>query len=355
MIHPSEITVVMQGDIRSETALAVRSVRSLLPNARLILSTFNTEDIGAIAGEVDDVVLSDDPGAMPSFIKADILPTNNINRQLTTSKAGLDRVHTTYAVKMRTDCVLHNAEFVGLLERFSIGDANPDRLVVSSFFTRHPYGLACYLFHISDWFVCGRSDRVRQFFSAPLMLLDDATWFERHESLKSGTYAARRFRARFTPEQHITTHFAHVLGYRIPDYLNHWSARLAREYEDFLANEVVVALPSQIGFTIEKYRDIEMNLYQKIDCISFSDWVEIVSRCAKTTERSIDSNEMPPYAKRLIRLLANRFRHLVIRLFFLSREIRVYVRLALLHDSAAHIHRSGNGADRTTSFNFRKD
>lgn len=322
MIHPSEITVVMQGDIRPETAIAVRSVRSLLPNARLILSTFNTEDIGAIAGEVDDVVMSDDPGAMPSFIKSDILPTNNINRQLITSKAGLDRVHTTYAVKMRTDCILHNAEFVRLLERFTIGDANPNRLVVSSFFTRHPYGLSCYLFHISDWFVCGRSNRVRQFFSAPFMSLEDATWFERHESLKSSTYAARRFRARFTPEQHITTHFARLLGYRVPDYLNHWSDRLAKEYIDFLAYEVVVAQPSQIGFSIEKYRDIEMNLYQKIDCISFSDWVEIVSRCTKKNEQSISSKEMPSYAKMLIRLLANKFRHLVIRLFFLSREIK---------------------------------
>jgi WavE lipopolysaccharide synthesis len=354
MIHPSEITVVMQGDIRSETISAIRSVRHLLPNSRLILSTFNTEDTASIADEVDDVILSDDPGAMPSFVKTDILLVNNVNRQLTTSKAGLDLVRTAYAVKMRTDCVLHNANCVDLLERFSTSNADPEILLVSSFFTRHPYGLACYLFHVSDWFVCGRSDRVRQFFSAPLMTLDDATWFERHKSLKSSTYAARRFRARFTPEQHITTHFAHTLGYQTPHYLNHWTIGLAEEYEDFLASEVVVASPSQLGFTIGKYIGIEDNIYQRVDCISFSDWAHIVHRRPNKNRLFITENELPPYSKRLVRLLANKFRHPVIRLSLLSRGISAWARSFLFQDSPPRLPHSKSTKDRNAHLNPRK-
>ncbi len=314
-IRVQDITVVVQGDIRPTTEAAIRSVRHVLPTARIVLSTFDTENLGDLGRIADEVVLSPDPGAMAPFVMADEAAPNNTNRQLTSTQAGLNKVTTGYAIKMRTDCHLHGRGFIRLLSQLSAFDGNSGRLVVSSFYTRHPRGLACYLFHISDWFVFGTTDRVKKFFSAPLMSLDVATWFERNERLKNGTYAARRFRARFTPEQYITNHFAQALGYRTPRFLNDVNDHLRCEYERFLAKEVVVASPRQLEFSVEKYRRIDDSLYQKIDCLGLRDWCRIFSRVTgRNPAPHIDIRNRGIIPIPAVRLVAHKFRHAVIKI-----------------------------------------
>lgn len=314
LIDAPDITVVMQGNIRPSIGRAIHSVRQVLPGARLILSTFDLEAPQRYAGFVDEVVLSKDPGGMPPSVKANQAEPNNTNRQLVSSQAGLARVTTPYALKMRTDCALHDIGFIRLLQQYSQADSECRRLVASSFYTRHPHGLACYLFHISDWFIFGTSERVRQFFSSPLVSLDEATWFERRAHLASGTYAARRFRARFTPEQYITTHFARALGYRTPEFLNDLSPGLSEEYESFLAKEVIVAYPSQLGFTLEKYPDIEHSLYQRVDCVGHADWLDLARTKSDIAVRE-PANESAYLNLRMkiTRFIANRFRRAIIK------------------------------------------
>lgn len=323
MIRACDITVVVQGDLRPITKDALKSVRTALPGARLVLSTFQTEKIGEFADCVDDLVLSPDPGAQPPFVMASDAAPNNTNRQLLTTQAGLARVKTPFAVKMRTDCVLCGTGFVKLLEQIVAADGVRDRLVVSSFYTRHPRGLACYLFHVSDWFAFGATARVKLFFGAPLMPLEEATWFERHAHLETGTYAARRFRARFTPEQYITNHFAHALGYKTPHYLNDVSKTLVQEYEFFLANEVIVAAPRQLGFAISKYQEIDDSFYQRLDCLSLSDWRAIYLRVhGRSGRRKIGLPARKALEIPLVRYFAHRFRHVVIRLMLGGKRTR---------------------------------
>jgi hypothetical protein len=313
MISPRDITVVMQGDLRPSTGRAIHSVRQFLPGARLILSTFDREAPQRYAEFVDEVVLSKDPGSLPPSVKANHAQTNNTNRQLVSSQAGLVRVTTPYALKMRTDCILHGIGFIRLFQHYAQTDNQCPRLVVSSFYTRHPRGLACYLFHVSDWFAFGATKRVQQFFSAPLVTLDEATWFERHSHLSSSSYAARRFRARFTPEQHITIHFARTLGYRTPEFLNDYSAVLVEQYERFLANEMIVSYPSKIGFTLEKYSKIECSLYQRIDCISYSDWLDIVHEKNNIIGTGVKSKSAClTFPMRITRKIAHSFRRSII-------------------------------------------
>lgn len=312
LIDAKDITVVLQGDLRVETEQVIRSIRDVLPGARLVLSTFDTEAFERFTDDVDELVLSRDPGAMPPFVMANNAAPNNTNRQLVSSQAGLGRVATPYALKMRTDCILSGNQFVRLFEKLGVTDSRMDRLVVSSFFTRHPRGLACYLFHVSDWFVFGRTERVRLFFSAPMMNAAEAAWFESRPHLESGTYAARRFRARFTPEQHITTHFARVLGYETPAFLNDSTPALRLGYEAFLAKEVIVARPSDLGFSIGKYQATNESLYQRIDCVSLADWLDLYeSHCGKSVPAATVARDWGVIPK--IRRIANPFRHAVIR------------------------------------------
>lgn len=310
MMQESELTIVVQGDIRPGAERAIRAVRKLLPASTIIFSTFKSEDWHSYETLVDQIVLSEDPGPLPSFVKTNTSTLNNTNRQLITSLAGLNCVSTGYALKMRTDCILHSKDFIHLFEQYKQQQNQEHRLVVSGFYTRHPRGLACYPFHISDWFVFGVTERVRQFFSAPFVSLDDATWFERNHHIKPSSYAARRFRSRFTPEQHITTHFARELGYTTPAFLNDPDKQVLQAYESFLSQEVIVGYPSQLGFAIEKYSDIENSLYQKIDCISLSDWQMLAGE--KITQ-SQNNQFVPLWAMKIIRRVAHKFRYTVIR------------------------------------------
>ncbi|WP_374487352.1 WavE lipopolysaccharide synthesis family protein [Zoogloea sp.] len=270
MIALSKLSVVMQGDVRSVTLDAIKSVRKFFPGAHLIFSTFEGESCGEIYGLVDEIILSKDPGPLVSFVKADSAPPNNINRQLVSTNAGLARVDREFVLKCRSDCVFESA---GALDFFAEDKGySCDRLLVCSFFTRHPRGLSCYLFHVSDWFLLGKTNKVKDFFSVGLMSNDEARWFESKSHERWSTYAAKRFRARFTPEQYFTVNMARSLGYKVPSYLNERNPELVRDYELFLANEVIVAEPCRLGFFVGKYSDIINSLYLKIDCLGFDDW-----------------------------------------------------------------------------------
>lgn len=314
LVEASDITVIIQGDIRPETGRTISSVRRILPNAKVILSTYCNEPYHAYSGLVDELVLSKDPGGMPPSVKVNHAAYNNTNRQLISTQAGLARVNSRYALKMRTDCVLFERGFIHLLEQYSDSDVEMSRLVVNSYYTRHPHGLACYQFHVSDWFVFGLACRVQSFFSAPLMTLDAATWFENNAHLGSSSYNARRFRARYTPEQHITVNFAGRLGYVTPSFLNETSDEIQDAYTRFLAKEFIVAPPSQLGFSLEKYPEIESSFYQRIDCVGHDDWFDLYSKTNCGPSKSFPFREViNRVALKACRLVLNRFRRPVIR------------------------------------------
>lgn len=318
MIDYRDITVVMQGDIRAETLSAVRSVREVLPGAYLVLSTFTSESVDRFVDLVDEVVAVPDPGALPPFtIAFDAVP-NNLNRQLVSTQNGLKRVATLYALKMRTDCVLHGDMFIRLHAAIHENSVDAERLIVSGFYTRHPRGLSCYLFHISDWFIFGLTSRVKQFCSVPLMSVEDASWFERHPHAQSSTYAARRFRARYTPEQHIAVFFAKALGYQTPGFLNEVNELLVGEYERFLASEFVVARPDQLGFELQKYSGLRGSLYQRIDCVGFDDWYSLFSGDKNVFSRFALSKGRTYFMTEFARKIAHLFRHSIIRILLVN-------------------------------------
>lgn len=276
-IPNSQVTVVLQGDLRPGTRLAIDSVREALPGARLVLSTFAGATTGEVAGLVDAVIASRDPGALPpaTFVAAG--PANNINRQIVSTRAGLSAVQTPYALKMRTDCLLRCRSFIDLYEGIGRLDQAGNRIVASSFFTRHPRGIAAYQFHLSDWFLFAKTTTLQTYWSRPLVSLEEATWFEHSPHRWGSTAIARRFRARYTQEQFLATAYARTRGYLVPDFLDDRQFA-ATEYERFLAHECIVASPEELGFELPKYARQSQTLYQSFDCVIHSDWESMFYR-----------------------------------------------------------------------------
>jgi hypothetical protein len=78
MISDKDISVVVQGPIHKQDNLTKRvleSVRTHLPNAELILSTWKGSDVDGL--DCDVLLLNDDPGAINGY---------NVNRQIVSTR-----------------------------------------------------------------------------------------------------------------------------------------------------------------------------------------------------------------------------------------------------------------------------
>jgi hypothetical protein len=272
MIEPHDITVVVQGDVRADTELSLSSVRAVLPGATLVVSTFHAEALGDLASLADQVVLSHDPGPQVHYTRSRFATQNNLNRQIVSTRAGLAAVRTPYALKLRSDAILSSNAFVRTFAAVRAAASAP-RILACSHFTRHPDGISGYLFHVSDWFMFAETARLRAFWDVAPMSDDDASWFDAHPHAPGSTAAARRFRARYAPEQHLTIAYARRLGYAVPAYLNERTPHLVSEYRRFIATEVIIDTPDALGFELPKYRHVAASLYQAIDCVSPTDWL----------------------------------------------------------------------------------
>jgi len=105
LIDSQYITVVLQGptcrgngDAETDLGLkAIQSIRTYLPNAEIIVSTWQADSVEGFGECV--VIRSQDPGGMPDINGL----TNNINRQLVSTLAGVKRASRPYVLKLRAD------------------------------------------------------------------------------------------------------------------------------------------------------------------------------------------------------------------------------------------------------------
>lgn len=180
-IQHKDITFVMQGAIASETNLAINQIKKLMPKSKIILSTWQDQDVSNI--NCDLIIKSDDPGSVnTSDIK---MNANNVNRMLVSTLNGLKKVKTKYAIKIRTDCTIKNNDFIKLYEdMIQAGNQN------------------CYLFKqpilmdfiidnfaipyfASDFFNFGLTEDLINFWDIPIITKNEAE-FLKSKKCKSG-------------------------------------------------------------------------------------------------------------------------------------------------------------------------
>lgn len=159
--------MVVQGPVMPEiTRRCLESIRAHLPGAEVILSTWEGVDVTGL--DYDHLVLNQDPGP----IETKALKAANLNRLLWSTQQGLRKVERPYCLKFRTDFVLTGSRLLATFGAFP--DYLPgyrifqERVVISSVVTwrtsRTPLGQ----YHPSDMFGLGRTEDIRQWWSAPL-------------------------------------------------------------------------------------------------------------------------------------------------------------------------------------------
>ncbi len=170
-IKYEDISVVIQGAIDDKfTPMSIESVRTFLPGAGVIISTWKGTDVSKL--DYDDIVFNDDPGA-PFFDKNNgTRHYDNRNRLLVSTQGGIKRVNTEYTLKMRSDCILCGD---GIVRNYGKYPKSTEELKI--FKKKLVVGEQCnimkllfkdsyrpFVFHVSDWFCFGLTDDVRMYF-----------------------------------------------------------------------------------------------------------------------------------------------------------------------------------------------
>ena len=174
MIDSKDISVVVQGAIDNiETRKCLISIRKYLPDAEIILSTWEGSDTSSL--DYDQVIYNKDPGAIIIDESDGKKIYNNMNRQLLSTQSGLDKVKRKYTLKVRSDLILNGNSFLKYFDKFQKRIDNyklfERKIIIPSLVTRYyinlykKSGWALTPFHFSDWWFLGLTKDVKTYFS----------------------------------------------------------------------------------------------------------------------------------------------------------------------------------------------
>lgn len=219
------------------TALAIKTVREILPAAKIILSTWRGSDLSGLA--CDEVVLSEDPGA-DRYDVGGVTSVYSVNRMILSTMAGLNKVKTPYAMKLRSDNYLTHDGFLKLFEAYQqrceeLKILN-QRVVSSSWFARDPRSFLPYPYHPSDMFFFGLTEDLINIWDEPF-----------------SKDAAQQYSA----EQHLWLSFLKKNGFKVncKNYCDATRENIPHS-ELSLVNNLLLAPPEMIGFCSPKHKSV---------------------------------------------------------------------------------------------------
>lgn len=209
-----DLSIIIQGPIEHGISVVTQlpitlslclSIKRLLPRAEVILSTWADEDVKGIPFDV--LVQSHDPGPQGLL---DGFVTNNVNRQIITTRAGLQTAGRKFAMKIRSDIELLGTEFLEklpLIPRISGDEAIfSHKIIANNLSSRNARAVEkrmpghWLLFHPSDHLHAGYTSDLSFLWDISLQSEQDATYY-------LNTFRPNKYRdnelSRLTPEQFV--------------------------------------------------------------------------------------------------------------------------------------------------------
>ena len=244
-----DITVILQGPIVPMTSDAIASVRKLLPSSEIIVSSWEGSSVDSLNG-ADKVVLSDDPGGHPTNFRPDPKRTNNENRLLVSTLAGLKAATRPFAVKMRTDTLLVHLGFLDFFDQFPARCEDwlcfEKRLVASTVFSRNPRRKFPYPLHPGDLFFFGQTRDLLTLWDIPLEPEEHYKWFATRA--RPTPDCDTESDQRYAPEQYLWTSMLSKFGKVSCDYQWDRNPDAIRQTELTFANNLILCSPEQLGY-----------------------------------------------------------------------------------------------------------
>ena len=279
-LNSNSISVIIQGAIEyGITRRCLKSIRKFLPDAEIILSSWEGAKLDGLEGLYDIAVLNKDPSAV-IFDDSD-KRLNNLNRILVSSKNGIAKASRKYVLRLRSDLELKNDNILKLK------DDLPERNPAASLFRQRIFAYEIFsikydtkkrirqrmLFHISDWCYFGLKEDLQEFFNLPQVKEPDfSRYFENQPKSENDIHQTRLWK--MSPEQYFTSSNAAKVfkNLKFDNYLDITPENVGIS-EDFIINNFRVFSQKEWGIsTLKKeYKDIKMYInspfvyYSKIE------------------------------------------------------------------------------------------
>ncbi|MCS6267371.1 MAG: hypothetical protein H2174_07370 [Vampirovibrio sp.] len=265
MIDFRDISVVVQGVVDfSIIEQVLQSVRNVLPEAEIILSTWEGVDYSSVQSKLyDQLVLSSDPGGFSHHLKSNPNYLNNIDRQIRSSYTGITQANNLCCLKMRTDMILTHACFLEHFEKYNQYQVDyklvKSRILNNASGARDPFWN--HSLHPADFFLFGYTEDLKTFFSAPFFPEADKV-FQHNENDVLAQMTMKRDNElsgnKLHPELYLMTTF--IQKYH-PDFKGFGNYELspksvAVSYA-YIINNFVMLSDKQLGFKHLKHPDFE--------------------------------------------------------------------------------------------------
>ncbi len=270
------LSIIVQGAVSVTTKKCLESIRKVLPCAEIILSTWEGTDVDGL--DYDKVIFSPDPGPNGLIRRFPHEHVHNVNRQIVSSRAGVQAASRRYSMKVRSDMLLISADFLDYYNRYS-QYLSPDapvsrRVMVEGFLTAERFPFA-----VSDWWYLGLTSDLERLFNIPLYPREELPYFERAENKDKKPRFADLI-CRFIPEQYIVYSF--MRKYCPPHireqlYFKHTfdnSPTLLDKYREFLAGSLLCLECSKSGVTLPKAKNTD-NPCRYINNVPFAAWLRL--------------------------------------------------------------------------------
>lgn len=270
MIKSESISIVIQGTMDGKNTLkCLKQARKTFPKAEIIFSTWHGYNIPKRYSLFYDIlILSNDPGGIITNDKIHNL--SNINRQIISTKAGLEAISREYTLKIRSDLIVYTDNFLNYFNSFPQRDADysmfSERIIIPSLYTRKYIGRAksfyeadltyCtpMLYHPSDWFMFGKTEDIKKLFNIKtLKEPEHSRYFAFHNKNTSNHDWLRHNLWKFSPEQSILVNSIKKNWKKISisHYLD-FNYTTIDESTKFMVNNFIILDPKQMKIGIEK-------------------------------------------------------------------------------------------------------
>ncbi len=258
----NDITVVVQGAIdRKLTPKCLKSIRKHLPDAEIILSTWENNQIEGL--DYDVLLLNKDPGGFKHDFalynkKSSI---NNFNRQLVSTKSGVQKSSRQYCLKLRSDLVLNNSNFFKYWDKFNQQNEEykifKHRVLCSSIYSREH---SCNItgnslptpFHPSDFWFFGLTEDLKDYFTDCSMQtpVEAGNWDFKYPNRLP--YSSMLWR--FAPEQFFCVNWVkkHYTNIQFEDWSD-WNPKNIELSNNIIYNNFIFLDYEQSGIYSEKH------------------------------------------------------------------------------------------------------
>lgn len=153
-VNMTDLSIVICGDIRSETKTCILACQRLFPAAQIIIATWQGSDLSFLDDQTLDIIYEKDPGQIDEFGGKTI----NLLRATTLFHAASLKATGRHIIKIRSDFIPTK-----MLAWHLAHDQNLQKDTASGMIYVDNVGSSCEPFYISDFVYYGRNDVIRRF------------------------------------------------------------------------------------------------------------------------------------------------------------------------------------------------